>query len=81
MQSLKEKPAHRRYKYRVVSPSTKKKAVESYEFIAGPKTSGGVIDRCLKLYVDPKCGSKCYLCLYYMDFLLVLGDMRKIKMI
>ena len=62
LQKFKEKSANRRYKYHVVSPSTTKGAIESLEFISGPKTKGGkIIDRCLKLYINPEklqCGSK-----------------------
>ena len=42
----------RKYKYHVESPATDKDLVESLEFISGPQTHGGVIDRSLKLRVD-----------------------------
>jgi len=42
----------RRYKYCVDSVATRANIINSLEFIAGPKTSGGVIDRCLKLHVS-----------------------------
>ena len=55
LQTFKEKPANRRYKYHVVSPSTRKKVIASLEFISGPKTkSAKIIDRCLKLYINPE---------------------------
>ena len=47
---LKSKDASlRRYKYHVESPATRGGEIYSLEFIAGPKTRGGVIDRSLSL--------------------------------
>ena len=46
----------------MVSPHTKKKAIQSFEFICGPKTnSGKTIDRSLQLHIDVeklRCGCK-----------------------
>ena len=39
-----------KYKYHVESPGTQDKSIKSLEFIVGPSTSGGVIDRFLKLH-------------------------------
>ena len=42
----------RRYKYCVESPYTESQAINSWEFISGPRTrKGAVIDRSLKLYL------------------------------
>ena len=41
-----------KYKYHVESPATDKDLIKSLEFISGPQTGGGVIDRSLKLYID-----------------------------
>jgi len=52
--------ARRKYKYYVDSIATRGKIFRSVEFIAGPSTKGGLIDRCLKLHfnhndVVPRC--------------------------
>ena len=39
-----------KYKYHVESPGTRNNSIKSLEFIVGPATSGGVIDRFLKVY-------------------------------
>ena len=41
-----------KYKYHVESPATDKDLIKSLEFISGPQTGGGVIDRSLKLYIN-----------------------------
>ena len=49
--------ALRRYKYHVESPATRGREVHSLEFISGPKTKGGLIDRSLLLLSSAiKCG-------------------------
>ena len=62
LEILEQKADIGRYKYYVVTPKTKEKAIESFEFISGPQTrTGKIIDRSLKLHVDvenPKCESK-----------------------
>jgi len=45
---LKHKNAEvRKYKYHVESPATDSDLLKSLEFISGPQTSGGIIDRSL----------------------------------
>lgn len=39
-----------KYKYHVESPVTEKGSIKSLEFIVGPTTSGGIIDRFLKVH-------------------------------
>ena len=62
LELLKQKADNRRYKYHVVTPKTKEKAIESFEFISGPQTkTGKIIDRSLELHVDVEklnCGCK-----------------------
>lgn len=43
-------PEFLRYKYHVESPAAEKGLIHSLEFIVGPTTSGGIIDRFLKLH-------------------------------
>jgi len=51
--------ALRRYKYHVESPATRGGEVHFLEFISGPKTRGGLIDRSLLLLSSAiKCGGK-----------------------
>ena len=46
-----ENPFNRSYKYFVKSPATKEGAINSFEFISGPRTRrGNVINRCFKLH-------------------------------
>ena len=42
----------RKYKYHIESSATENNTLESLEFISGPETGGGIIDRSLKLYFD-----------------------------
>ena len=51
-----------KYKYHVESPATESNLIKSLEFIVGPATSGGIIDRFLKLHFNDnelKAGCKC----------------------
>ena len=53
MNILKDSDAEaRRYKYHVESSATENNTLESLEFISGPQTGGGIIDRSLKFYFD-----------------------------
>ena len=45
-------PAVHKYKYHVESSATKNGLIESLEFIVGPATAGGVIDRFLTVYYN-----------------------------
>ena len=46
------KAAHKKYKYHVESPLTKKGVISSLEFISGFDAGNAVIDRCLILHVQ-----------------------------
>ena len=52
LQVLKDHGIHRKYKYHVESPLTKKGIISQLEFIAGINARNAVIDRCLKLHVE-----------------------------
>ena len=53
-----------KYKYHVESPATQNKYIKSLEFITGPKTSGGIIDRYLA--VDRELKPECKWHIYYV---------------
>ena len=43
-------PEAHKYKYHVESPGTRNNSIKSLEFIVGPATAGGVIDRYLRVH-------------------------------
>ena len=45
-------PEVHKYKYHVESSATKNGLIKSLEFIAGPTTGGGIIDRYLTVYYN-----------------------------
>jgi len=47
-----ENPEVHKYKYHVESPATEDDLIKSVEFIVGPNTSGGIIDRFLKIHCN-----------------------------
>lgn len=49
----------RKYKYHVESPATAIGFINSLEFIVGPSTTGGIIDRSMKLHSSGRLQSKC----------------------
>ena len=59
----------RKYKYHVESSATKNGLIRSLEFIVGPTTDGGIIDRYLTVYYnESQLHGKCKWLATYMKF-------------
>lgn len=63
-----------KYKYHIESPATHNKLIKSLEFIVGPKTSGGIIDRFLAVHheLKPECKELLCMCICILAIIIPL---------